>query len=147
MRLVTTETDPDNFLHKKVEDVTAEELPELLAESGIIKKMLEVFSANKNAIGLAANQVGIDKRIAIVDLHGKLFVFINPEITKRTPQTTNKTESCLSCKGSRKITRSKGITVKYMTSAGTHSSVKLRGEEAIIMQHEVDHLDGKLIID
>lgn len=94
-------------------------------------------------IGLAANQVNCLKRVFIMDCQGIKQAFINPIITKASKKLVNFEEECLSCPGMRvKVWRHKMITVVGQDE--NHKSIKrkFRGVNAVIVQHEVDHLRG-----
>jgi len=96
-----------------------------------------------DGIGLAANQVGILKRIIIVSDEGNIKVFINPEITYFSEQKVPFDEGCLSLPQTfLTITRSENIMVKYRDLKGKPRMEKYSGLTARIIQHEVDHLDG-----
>jgi len=126
--------------------------PEL---NDLIKNMVETMYAEEG-IGLAANQVGSDKSLCIIDasepdengIRNKPRVFINPVITGQTLETVTVEESCLSIPGVFANTeRYKSVTVKYNTVDGHQIEEALADVEAIAMQHEVDHLNGKLYVD
>jgi peptide deformylase len=126
--------------------------PEL---NDLIKGMTETMYAEEG-IGLAANQIGSDKSICIMDssepdaegLRNKPRVFINPIIVSASAEYTMVEESCLSIPGVFAQTeRFKAVTVKYNTVDGHLVEESLEGIEAIAMQHEVDHLNGKLYTD
>ena len=94
-------------------------------------------------IGLAANQVGILKRIIVVSDEGNIKVFINPEITNFSEEKVSFEEGCLSLPQTfLTITRSENIMVKYRDLKGKPRMEKYSGLTARIIQHEVDHLDG-----
>lgn len=96
-----------------------------------------------DGIGLAANQVGILKRIIIVSDEGNIKVLINPEITYFSEQKVPFDEGCLSLPQTfLTITRSENIMVKYRDLKGKPRMEKYSGLTARIIQHEVDHLDG-----
>jgi peptide deformylase len=98
---------------------------------------------SKNAVGLAANQVGILKRIIIVSDQDSPKVMINPEIIEFSNETCNFEEGCLSIPNELiEIERSKIIKVKYRNLKGNPCYEKYDGLTARIIQHEVDHLDG-----
>lgn len=154
---------PDSRLrHKgrKVEKVTAE--LQKLADD-----MLETMYA-ESGIGLAAIQVGVDVRLLVIDISPRNssdryeleagmtdlekqvtqpIVIFNPEITKKEGKTTYD-EGCLSVPGFyESVQRSKYIEVKGLNREGEPVEYKLDGLLAICMQHEIDHLDGKVFID
>ncbi|MEK7790272.1 MAG: peptide deformylase [Deltaproteobacteria bacterium] len=110
-------------------------------------------------VGLAANQVGLSLRMAVIDViwkkaekpeekeKKKLLVFINPEIIdKKEPFTFE--EGCLSIPGVREIVRRfNRVTVRYQDIRGTKKTLSAEGLLAVALQHETDHLNGKLYID
>lgn len=104
--------------------------------------MIDTMIKNEG-IGLAANQVGILKRIIIVSDEGNIKVLINPEITYFSEQKVPFDEGCLSIPETfLTITRSENITVKYRDLKGKPRMERYSGLTARVIQHEVDHLDG-----
>lgn len=102
----------------------------------------------KLAVGLAANQVGVNARVIVVDYAGFKGGMINPVITKFRGGTCRAQEGCLSFK--KKFThplRHKIIVVEYLDIDGNKQRGKYRGLMARIIQHEVDHLDGITMFD
>ena len=106
-----------------------------------------------NGIGLAAPQVGVLKRILVIDCgrdeKGKnLKSFINPEILSYTDDLSEFEEGCLSLPSQfAKVVRPSGIKLKYLDSNGKTIIQSFEGLEATCIQHEIDHLNGKLFID
>ncbi len=110
-----------------------------------------------NGVGLAAPQVGLDLSLAVImlpmgeDKQGntqyKRYIIINPEISTKKG-TCNSEEGCLSLPGvSAQIERAQEIKVKCLNEKGLPIEIKATGQLAIIMQHEIDHLYGKVFID
>ena len=101
-------------------------------------------------IGIAANQVGGVKRMIVVkvDRVADPIFMVNPVITK-ADDTQSVFEGCLSVARHRwgKVTRAKRIRVEYYTAYGEKVKLKASGLLAACIQHEIDHLDGKLITD
>lgn len=100
-----------------------------------------------NGVGLAAPQVGILRRIVVIDVGDELFEMINPEIIKTEGEQTG-SEGCLSLPGeSATVTRPQKVTVRYMDLKG--DEYELEGEDLLARAicHEVDHLEGILYID
>jgi peptide deformylase len=98
-------------------------------------------------VGLAANQVGVPLQVAIIEIDGKLTELVNPEIVKSSGEQVD-WEGCLSIPGYvAEVTRAAKVTVKARTRHGREFRVK--GEElfARALQHEIDHLNGRLYID
>jgi peptide deformylase len=100
------------------------------------------------AVGLAANQLGLNVRMIVVDYAGFKGCMINPEILKYRGGTCTAQEGCLSF-GSKKThpIRHKIVVVEYLDETGATHRRKWRGLMARIVQHEVDHLDGITMYD
>ena len=115
-----------------------------------MNSMLE-FMYESKGIGLAGVQIGVLKRIITIDLqeNGKKPVFlINPEIIWHSDNLVESEEGCLSVPGQRaKIKRFDKVKVKYLDVDGKENIIETDGLFAICLQHEIDHLDGKLYID
>lgn len=98
-----------------------------------------------NAVGLAANQVGIPLRVFVMRNTPENFVCFNPKIVYHSPETELQEEGCLSFPGiDVKIKRSKNIRVRFQVPSGETISMSFDGLTARVFQHELDHLDGKL---
>lgn len=104
-------------------------------------------------VGLAAPQVGVSKRILVMNAKKYLkkkarsYAMINPEIIESRGQISN-VELCFSCPGIEvRINRAEHITVQFQDLSGSEYTKEFHGIEAIILQHEIDHLNGKLISD
>ncbi|MCK4859434.1 MAG: peptide deformylase [Candidatus Omnitrophica bacterium] len=133
---------PDSILRKKcllVETIGKE-------EKKLLENMAETMYKNKG-IGLAAPQVGINKQIIIADIGKRLIELINPQIFSHKGED-RMDEGCLSLPEiSVGVKRAKEIIVSGLNRGGKKVEMKLRGLAARVIQHEVDHLKGKLIID
>lgn len=133
---------PDVILKKKcslVEEVTGQE--KTLAKSMFFT--MKYF----DGIGLAAPQVGVSKRLIVADIGKNPIMLINPVILKRTGMDRME-EKCLSVPGAvAGIERSERIVVSGLNEKGRHIEIKAEGLLARVLQHEIDHLDGTLIID
>ena len=116
-----------------------------------IKKLLKDMTAtmkNADGVGLAAPQVGLSYRICIAMIEDKLTALINPKITKRSKEMEFDQEGCLSLPEVWvQVPRAVEITVKYTDQNGKEQERKLSHFSARVVQHEVDHLDGVLIVD
>lgn len=120
----------------------------------IVAAMLEAME-REDGVGLAAPQVGIELRILVAlsmkepgDEEAKPMVLVNPEILERSRETWVYEEGCLSIPGIRgDVTRPSGIKVRYQDLDGGEHTLEAEGMFARILQHEIDHLDGKLFID
>ncbi len=117
-----------------------------------LNQMLECMYQN-NGIGLAAPQVGILKRLVVIDCSDnedikKPLKLINPEIIKSSKKISEFEEGCLSLPSQyAKVTRPSEITLKYRNIEGLICESRFSGLEATCIQHEIDHLDGKLFVD
>ena len=120
-----------------------------------IKLAKDLFETmyNSKGIGLAAVQVGILKRILVVDVsteeeQNKPICFINPVIKSLSSRTSIYEEGCLSIPDTFiEIERPKTCTVEYIDIKGELKNLKCDGLLSTCIQHEINHLDGKLIID
>ena len=141
-------TVPDELLRKKsqnIEKVSAD-------EKKLIKDLFETMYHHKG-IGLAAIQVGIPKKIIVLDVMQKddkknPLCFINPVIKKVSDETSIYEEGCLSIPDTFiEIERPKICEVEYIDLNGKLKNIKCDGLLSTCLQHEINHLDGKLIID
>lgn len=113
----------------------------------LISDMEETTIAAKGA-GIAAPQIGRSERICIALIGHKLTPLINPEITERSEEKDIAEEGCLSLPDLWiHVPRSLAITLKYTDLHGKDIERKLLGWDARVVQHEVDHLEGVLIVD
>jgi peptide deformylase len=102
----------------------------------------------KNGIGLSAPQVGVNKRIIIIDRSGENWVLINPEIIWFSDKIVDFEEGCLSVPDVfENVKRPESIKVKYRNLKGKPVIEIVDGLMARVVQHEIDHLDGILFID
>ena len=107
--------------------------------------LLETLIAHKDGcVGMAANMIGVSKRIIAFDNDGEYMIMLNPEIIKFSePYTTE--EGCLSLEGKRSTKRYKTIKVKYFTTELKPRIKSFKGFSTQIIQHEIDHCNGILI--
>ena len=134
-------------LEKASEPVTEFDTPDL---QGLIEDMWETMYAAKG-VGLAAPQIGSNKRISVIDIsvgedETKKIVIINPEIISRDGKQTGE-EGCLSLPGFREpVTRANKVTIRAQNEKG--ETVEIEGEELLAraFEHEIDHLNGILFI-
>ena len=123
-----------------------------LNEKKLIKDLYNTMYHN-NGIGLAAVQIGILKRIIVLDVSKadedkKPMCFINPSIKRISTKTTTYEEGCLSIPNTFiEIERPKNCLVEYIDEHGMKKELECDGLLATCIQHEINHLDGKLIID
>jgi len=108
---------------------------------------IDLFLKSTIHNGLSAPQIGYLKRIIVCGIHGRLEVLINPEIITQKGTYLSK-ESCLSLPGygSRTVKRSGVITVQYKRRDGSERTLSVKGRYAAFIEHEIDHLNGKLYI-
>lgn len=143
MRVVT---EPGNELRVRSSEVPASDLGSeriRTLASELILKMEE-----ENGCGIAAPQVGIHERVIIVDPGTGPTAYVNPEIVERSFRTFSFEEGCLSVPGVwGMVKRHRAVTLKAFDVDGKEVTVKTEGFEAVIFQHEIDHLDGVLFID
>lgn len=117
----------------------------------LVEDMAETMYAAEG-VGLAANQIGVLKRIFVIDIAGEdepsdLKVFINPEILE-TDGTQTFSEGCLSFPGAREdIKRAESVRVRALDANGEPFELHATGLLAVAIQHENDHINGVLMID
>ena len=141
-------TEPDPILRKKCEP-----LEKVNAETKkLMDDMLETMYAAPG-IGLAAVQVGILKRLVVIDISKeeekkKPIFLINPQIVHQSEKTSVYEEGCLSLPGQfAEIERPAECTIRYIDYDGKEKELKSDGLLATCIQHEIDHLNGILFID
>jgi peptide deformylase len=102
----------------------------------------------REGVGLAANQVGRLKRILVAAIEDQEYVIVNPTIEETARSTEKDLEGCLSIPGIQvEVERPTAVTVSGQDAAGAPLQVEASGLLARVLQHEVDHLDGVLILD
>ena len=107
--------------------------------------LIETLSANRDrCVGMAANMIGVLKRIIVFDNEGTLEAMFNPEIIKFSDRYVAE-EGCLSLEGSRSAVRWKSIKVRYENMEFQQRIKTYKGWTAQIIQHEIDHCNGVLI--
>jgi peptide deformylase len=112
-----------------------------------IDLMTEVLKIEKNGAALAANQIGINKSIIVINYQNEYYELINPKIIKSYGMQYEY-EGCLSLPGfSGKVKRFYTVTISFVDRNGVEHQVEKSGEMAICFQHEIDHLNGILFID
>jgi peptide deformylase len=126
------------FLQQKSEPATE-------ADKQVIQDLLDTLRANQDhCVGMAANMIGVRKRIIVVAMGPFHFAMVNPVITKKSGEYQTE-ESCLSLDGVRPCTRYKEIEVDYLDQDFRPQHGKYKDFTAQIIQHEVDHFEGILI--
>lgn len=119
--------------------------PATKADMHIVQDLLDTLKANEaGCVGMAANMIGVNKSIIAVNMGFMNVPMINPKIIKKSGAYETE-EGCLSLIGVRKTTRYRDIEVEYFDSNWQKQRVKYSGWIAQIIQHECDHLEGKII--
>lgn len=127
------------FLGRKAEAATKE-------DRAIAEDLLDTLRAHRDhCVGMAANMIGEQKAIIAIVEGNRLTAMLNPEVVKKSPKTYKTVEGCLSIPEEREVERHDWIEVKYRDMDWHKEKRKFTGFEAEIIQHELDHLEGKLI--
>ena len=126
------------FLGRKAEPATPDDL-------SVAADLLETLAFHKEGcVGMAANMIGVNKRIIAFDNDGQYMVMFNPEILRKTsPYDTE--EGCLSLTGVRPVKRWKTIKVQWQNEQFQTRIKNFTGWTAEIIQHEIDHCEGIII--
>ena len=126
------------FLAQKAEPATPEDLQ-------VAQDLLDTITANRDrCVGMAANMIGVNRRIIVFDNEGTYMTMFNPTIIRKTdPYQTE--EGCLSLTGLRPCRRWKKIKVRYQNEKFQERFKVFQGWTAQIIQHEVDHCEGIII--
>lgn len=143
---------PDPILKQECEPAD----PEADETAGVVQDLIDTMYDSGHSVGIAAPQIGISLRIAVVDVsasklgrkhnHG-LVVMINPEIIERSGHKTMR-EGCMSVPDyTGNVERAKEIVVQFFDQHRRDRVIRCKGFEAVAIQHELDHLDGKLFLD
>lgn len=134
---------PGKVLREKctdIEDFTSEEFLALMQD-------LADTLAAYGAIGLAAPQIGVPRRVFVTNVDGQIHYFINPKIIRKEGSITTK-EGCLSFPDVfERVERSAEVTIGAIDVDGREFRCELDGIDAVAAQHEYDHLEGVLYID
>ena len=126
------------FLARKAEPATADDL-------GTAQDLLDTLAAHKSGcVGMAANMIGVNKRIIAFENDGKYEVMFNPVIVKQSGAYEAE-EGCLSLTGRRKVRRFRTVKVQWQNEKFQLRLKTFTGWTAEIIQHELDHCDGILI--
>ena len=132
------------MLRKKSEPVKDPKAPEI---QKLVADMILTMKA-ANGIGLAAPQIGRSLRLFTVNIEGKIYVFINPEIKDISSEKVPFEEGCLSVQKTwGPVVRPKKLTIKALDENGKPVKIRAKGLLARVVQHEMDHLNGTLFID
>ena len=139
---------PDPRLRTKAVPLTPEQVT-TPAFQGLLDDMFQTMY-DAPGIGLAASQVDVHQRFMVIDVSeekNQPQVFINPEIVAKAGEQVYQ-EGCLSVPGIfADVTRANEITVRYLDRQGQAQELQADGLLAVCIQHEMDHLDGKLFVD
>lgn len=142
---------PDELLRKTSKYITDIDA----STANFVEELVFTLHANKFCVGIAAPQVGVLKRIIVVDVtgskkadkHNGLLMMLNPEITFAEGSSINR-EGCLSVPDyTGNVERNFSLCVKYLNINGKEQILKTSGFEAIVIQHEIDHLNGIIFLD
>ena len=126
------------FLAQKAASATPEDL-------SVAQDLLDTLAAHKDrCVGMAANMIGVNKRVIVFDSEGEYMVMFNPEIVKKSGPYQAE-EGCLSLSGVRKAKRWKSIKVQYQNEKFQTRFKTFAGWTAQIIQHEINHCDGIII--
>ena len=133
---------PDPILRKPTEPVTVfdDALRTLADEMTVVMK-------DDDGVGIAAPQVGLSKKIAVVCVDEKRYVLVNPVVVESEGEQTGE-EGCLSFPGIfGTVKRANYVAVECQNENGEHKRYEVTGFAARAFQHEIEHLNGKLLID
>ncbi len=127
------------FLGQKAEPAAKEDI-------AIAEDLLDTLRFHReHCVGMAANMIGERKAIIAIAEGNRLTAMLNPEVVKKSKRTYKTSEGCLSIPGEREVERYDWIEVKYRDIGWHKEKRKFTGFEAEIVQHELDHLEGKLV--
>ena len=126
------------FLARKAEPAAPEDL-------SVAQDLLDTLTTHKDScVGMAANMIGVNKRVIVFDNEGTYMVIFNPEIVKKS-EPYQAEEGCFSLPGVRKAKRWKSIKVQYQNEKFQTRFKTFTGWPAQIIQHEINHCDGIII--
>ncbi len=139
-------TNPNTELRKVSESVSDKEMGTEELDI-LIDDLIETMKM-ENGIGIAAPQIGVHKRLIIIDTGDGPQALINPEITARSLRKIESEEGCLSVPGVYgMVKRHREIKARAFDRQGNEMTFRAKGLLSIVVQHETDHLDGVLFID
>lgn len=114
-------------------------------DAGTGQDLVDTLAAHKNGcVGLAANMIGVRKRIIVANDEGRTLLMYNPEIVEASGEYQTE-EGCLSLEGMRPCTRYRRIKVTYLDASFAPRTKAFTGYTAQILQHEIDHCNGVII--
>jgi peptide deformylase len=122
----------------------------------LVQDLIDTMVAAGHSVGVAAPQIGVLRRVVVVDVSGSklgrennhgLLVMINPEIIESEGQETMR-EGCMSVPDyTGNVSRAESVVVQFLDREGQERVIRASGFEAVAIQHELDHLDGLLFLD
>lgn len=137
-------THPNDILATKGEKITDPMDPEI---QKLIPEMIDTMRKERG-VGLAAQQIGRALQLAVIEVDNVVYTLINPKITSLSRETEPMEEGCLSVPGKfYHIKRALSVQVRFLNEKGNKQKLRARGLLAQAIQHEVDHLNGILILD
>lgn len=118
----------------------------------LVQDLIDTLFAHKIAVGLAAPQIGVAVRVAVVNTakesQGRTLVFCNPRVISESGKKDKKLESCMSLPGvGGVVQRREKLRVEFQTVEGIRQTLEFSGFNARVVAHEIDHLNGKLYVD
>ncbi len=138
--------DPNDRLRKKAEAIGKKELASAQIQT-LIDDLTQTLYV-ENGVGLASPQIGVSKRLIVVDVGDGTQALINPKIISASLRKIDFEEGCLSVPGVYGfVRRHREVKVRALSRDGKEIIIKARGLLAVVLQHEIDHLDGILFID
>jgi peptide deformylase len=138
--------DPDPILRQKAEKIPSKRIKSKEIQE-LIGDMTETLQ-HSEGIGLAAPQIGESLRLIVVMYNDRPLALVNPKIIKKSWRKVTSEEGCLSLPDVfGRLRRHKSVTVKARNPEGAKVTIPAKGLESIVMQHEIDHLNGILFID
>ena len=121
-------------------------VPATIEDLSIVQDLLDTIKAHKQeCVGMAANMIGVNKNIIVVNDNGKYLVMINPIVLKTSGRLYEADEGCLSHKGVKKTKRYEKIKITYFDESFKKKVKTFQDYLAQIIQHEIDHCHGILI--
>lgn len=156
MSILKTSKLGNPVLRRAAQEVSPAEL-KTPAVQKLIDDMIETMR-EYDGVGLAAPQVHESRRIAVMEVHDNrrypkapdvpLLILVNPVFESKSEETIEGWEGCLSIEGFRgRVPRSRRVTVGYLDRHGLAQSLEAEGFPAVVLQHELDHLAGKVFLD
>lgn len=125
-----------------------QQVPKVTKEIKKLIKDMQDTVVKAEGLGIAAPQIGKSLRLCLALFNGKMNPLINPEIIWKSEETSIMEEGCLSLPGQDvKVERPVEVTIRYLDEKGEEQERRLHDLDARVVQHEIDHLEGVLIVD